>query len=724
VDPFIGSGGLYFGYGSAFVGPSRPWGLAKPGPDTVGDLGMVAFHHFSGYHPDDTLLHGFSQVHISGTGAVDYGALLLVPSLGFDASKVRESGYRTRMDKASEEAAPGYYAVALPELGVRAELTATERVAVHRYTFPAGAGEPVLILDASHALPDCHVSDARVEVAGDGRTASGFVHYHGALTGRSGGFRLHFVLELSRATSGWTAFEGGVLSDGAPLAAGAEAGVAFRFGPLDGPLTVKIGLSYVDAEGARANLAAEAAGRGFDELRDEARRAWSEALGRVRVAGGSQADRTRLYTALYHALLHPTRVGDADGRYTGFDLQVHQAEGFAYHTDFSLWDTYRVLHPLLVILFPEAQRDMLRSLLAMKAQGGFLPRWPAATGYTGCMIGTPADVVFADSYLKGVDDFDVEAAFQAVVENAARPMDRIGRPGVARYLELGYVPADEFGGSAALTLEYGVADGAIAAWAEVLGRPEEAAAFRARSQGYRLLWDPQTRFLRGRNADGSFAVDADGGFNPLDWAAPYYVEGDAWQYSWLAPHDPAGLVGLFPEPAAAAEKLEAFFATPEPDDPLNEFLPRRYYWQGNEPDIHAAYLFNDAGRPDLAQYWVRQVLATSYGTGVDGLPGNDDLGTMSAWFVFSAAGFYPSAGQESYWIGSPLFERLVLEPEPERRLEVRALGASPTRLYVGAAHLNGRRLDAPRFSHRDIQGGGRLDLDLQAEPSTWGRAAP
>jgi predicted alpha-1,2-mannosidase len=718
VDPFIGSGGKYFAYGSAFVGPSRPFGLAKPGPDTVGDRGMVDFHHFSGYHPDDSLLHGFSQVHISGTGAVDYGALLLQPSSGFGPEKVRESGYRARMDKVSEEASPGYYAVSLSDLGVRAELTATERVAVYRFTFRPQEPEPVLILDASHALPNCRVEDSRVSVSPDGREASGFVHYRGALTGRSGGFRLYFLLRLSEAPAGWTAFEDDQLRGQLHEVRGPEAGLAFRFGSLAAPVEVRIGLSYVDEEGARRNLEAETTGRDFEALREDARASWNEHLGRVRIAGGSPDERRMFYTALYHALLHPTRFQDVDGRYTGFDLQVHQAEGFTYYTDFSLWDTYRAPHPLYTLLWPELQRDLLHSLLAMKAQGGFLPRWPAATGYTGCMIGTPADVVFADSYLKGVTDFDVETAYQAVVENATRPLPRLGRPNVLRYLELGYLPADEEDGSAAKTLEYGVADGAIASWAEALGKAQDAADFRARSQGYRHLWDPDTRFLRGKNADGSWP-EGEAEFNPLDWNAPYYVEGDAWQYSWLAPHDPAGLVALFPSPEAFVEKLTAFFATPEPDDPLAEFLPKRYYWHGNEPDIHAAYLFVDAGRPDLTQRWVRHVLSTEYGTGTDGLPGNDDLGTMSAWYVFSASGFYPSAGQDWYWLGSPLFERVVFEPAPGLRFEVRALGASAERLYVRSAHLNGRPLPEARFSHRDIALGGRLELDMSDAPGGW-----
>ncbi len=719
VDPFIGSGGRYFGFGSTFPGACLPHGLAKPGPDTATEHGAAEFHHFSGYHYEDDHIHGFSQVHISGTGAVDYGALLLMPTSGFGPDQTSESGYRSRFAKADEQAAPGYYAVRLADSDIQVEITATRRSALYRIGWPAGESEPVLVLDASHALPNCHVEDARVVATADGQGATGWVHYHGSLTGRSGGFRLYFQLRFSRAASGRTGFGAGGLEPGAEDVAGPEAGMAFSFAPAAEPLLVRVGLSYVDGDGAAANLEAEQGGADFGTIRDRARAVWAAELERIRVEGGSRDERVMFYTALYHTLLHPTLFSDGDGRYPGFDGRIHSAEGWDYYSDFSLWDTYRCTHSLYTLLVPERHRDMLRSLLAMAAQGGSLPKWPAATGYTGCMIGTPADVVLAEAFLKGIAGVDWQAAYAAVVSNATEPQPHAGRAHVERYLELGYLPADEVGGSAARTLEFGVADGAIAAWATALGLDEDAADFGERARGYRQLWDAETQFLRGKNADGSWAAGEDG-FEPLDWAAPWYTEGTAWQYSWLAPHDPQGLLDLFPSRQAALDKLEALFATPEPDDPLREFLPDVYYWHGNEPDIHAVYLFNDLGRADRTQYWVRRLLADEYGTGADGLPGNDDLGTMSAWYVFSAAGFYPSAGQTWYWLGSPLFERVVFALGDGGQLELRAPGASAERRYIQSARLDGRQLTAPRLEHADIAGGALLELELADSPGDWG----
>ncbi len=720
VDPFIGSGGHYFGFGSAFMGACRPHGMAKPGPDTSKENGAAAFHHFSGYHFDDDYVHGFSQVHIHGTGAPDYGALLLMPTSGFSAEKTGERGYRSRFSKSTEQAEPGYYAVTLDDHGIRAELTATERCGLYRFSYAADETEPVLIVDPSHALPDCEVADAELAATETGGGVHGWLQYQGALTGRSGGFRLYYEMRFSRPAQGWTAWVGQDLSEGSQSVVGPEVGMAFSFSPNAEPLLVTVGLSYVDLDGARANLAAEIPDRDFERVRDEAREAWAAELARVEIQGGTGDEQEIFYTAVYHAFLTPTLFTDVDGRYTGFDEQIHQAEGFTYYTDFSLWDTYRTVHPLFVLVAPDRQRDMVESLLAMYRQGGHLPKWPAGTGYTGCMIGTPADVTIADTYIKGITDFDVETAYDAVVANATTAQPSGGRAEVERYVELGYLPADEVDGSAARTLEFGVADAAIAAWAAALGRADDAAAFAERSGGYRHLWDPELRFLRGRNADGAW-FEGDSDFNELDWNAPYYVEGNAWHYLWLVPHDPAGLAELFGSAEAMAEKLEAFFATPEPEDPLGEFLPPNYYWHGNEPDIHAAYLFDELGRPERTQHWVRHVLATRYGAGPDGLAGNDDCGTLSSWYVFSASGFYPSAGQTRYWIGSPVFERVVFHLGDDRTFEIEAKDASAENLYIQAARLNGQDLDRPWFEHGEIAAGGELVLQMGPEPSGWGR---
>jgi predicted alpha-1,2-mannosidase len=719
VDPFIGSGGLYYGVGSGFMGASLPFGMAKPGPDTTTEHGAVDFHHCSGYHYDDPIIDGFSQVNIHGIGVPDYGALLFMPTIGFDLNKTHEPGYRSAFSKDTEEASPGYYAVTLDDTGIRVELTATTRCAVHRYAYPAGTTDGYVVIDLSHALQGCSVSDSQVQVDGPGSEVAGFVHYVGNLTGRSGGFRLYFAARFNQPLESWTLWRDLELLEDEPQASGANVGAGVQV-KTDTPVEIRIGLSYVDLEGARNNLEAEAQDNDFDSLRDQAREFWNTQLRLVDIQGGNARDRTMFYTALYHAMLTPTLFTDADGRYTGFDKLAHQAEDFTYYTDFSMWDTYRTVHSLFDLILPARQRDMLISLLTMKDQGGYLPKWPAATGYTGCMIGTPADIVITESYLKGITDFDAEAAYAAIKQNATTAQPAGGRAGILRYLELGYLPSDEVGGATSRTLEFAVADAAIARFAAALGHDQDAADFAGRAQNYRNVWDPETQFMRGRLADGSWA-EATADFDPLGWDLEYYTEGDAWQYLWLVPHDPAGLAELFGSNEAMYEKLEAFFSTPEPEDEIYKYLPKIYYWHGNEPDLHAAYLFDEIGRPDRTQHWVRHVLETRYGIGPDGLAGNDDCGTLSAWYVFSSSGFYPIAGQDFYLIGSPIFERTVFDLGSGKTFEVIAQGASPQNKYIQSARLNDRDLESPRFTHADIAEGGRLELVMGPEPSAWGR---
>jgi predicted alpha-1,2-mannosidase len=722
VNPFIGSGGRYWEAGSVYPGATVPFGMAKPGPDTTPKRtgGAELYHHYSGYHYDDEYITGFSQVHISGTGGADYGALLFMPTVGFDHDKTRESNYRSHFTKESEEATPGFYGVTLADHSIRVELTATERCAYHRYTYPSDTADGFVIVDLSHTIVDCEVSEAHLDIAPASSEISGWLHYHGALTGRSGGVKLYFSAVLDQEPTGWTVWRDGQLLPGEITAEGEDVGAAFKV-TTDDPVEVRVGISYVDVAGARKNLLAELTDTDFDKVREEARQAWVKMLDLVAVEGGTKDERIKLYSGIYHAMLHPTLFSDSDGRYTGFDKQVHTAGDFHYYTDFSMWDTYRTVHPLYNLIIPARHRDMVTSLIKMYEEGGSLPKWPAGTGYTGGMIGTPADIVISEAYLKGITDFDVETAFAAMKEHATGPVADAERGGVEYYMSLGYVPADRESKASAKTQEFCIADAAIAALARELNKTQDAEDFGARSMNYKKLWDPNTQFIRGKNEDGSWA-EPDEEFNPLDWAADYFAEGDAWQYTWLAPHDPAGLIELFGSPEAMTDKLEAFFATPEPDKGVpQEFLPRYYYWHGNEPDIHAAYLFSDAGRPDRTQVWVRNVLDTYYGTGADGLAGNDDLGTLSAWYVFSASGFYPVAGQVRYWIGSPVFERIVFSMGEGKIFEVRARNVSAENLYIQSARLNGSTLDNPWFSHTDISDGGELELTMGPEPSGWGR---
>ena len=716
VDPFIGTGGKYFHFGSTVVGASMPFSLAKPGPDTTGENGAAVFHHYSGYHFDDEIIEGFSQVHISGTGSVDYGALLIMPTVEFGSDKITEKGYRSYFRKDTEDASVGYYKVTLEDPNVTAEVTASTRCSMYRFSYDKSRPSPALIVDLSHALVACEVLDAHFDVSPKKDGLTGWIHYSGEMTGRSGGFKLFFDLRLEHAATGWTAWSGAQLEEGKLSDSGPDIGLAFELDDVSKPLLVKIGLSYVDLKGASANLDAEIPGWDFDQVHQKAVDEWASELGRVDIEGGTTDERVMFYTALYHSMLHPTIESDVDGRYTGFDHEIHHADGWTYYTDFSMWDTYRCTHSLYTLLFPNRHGDMLRSLLAMSEQGGSLPKWPIGTGYGGSMLGTPADVILAEAFLKGVVGPDWDEAYRAVVSDATEPQPHAGRYGVEKYLELGYVPEDEVNHSAARTLEFGVADAAIARWAKVIGKTADAEAFLARSKGYKKLWDPESQFFRGKNSDGTW-VEGDGPFNPLDWNAEYYVEGTAWQYLWLVPQDVAGLVDLFANRDDAADKLEEFFATPEPDDPLKEFLPNIYYWQGNEPDIHAAYLFDEMGRPHRTQYWVRNILGKEYAAQPAGLPGNDDLGTMSAWFVWSAAGLYPNAGQTYYWIASPLFRRVTFHLSPGVDLDIEAPGASHENLYVQSLDFNGRNVDGFILEHEDIIHGGTLEFQMGDSPS-------
>ncbi len=722
VNTFIGSGGTYWNFGSVFPGANRPFGMAKPGPDTCPSFDpCFEFHHFGGYHYDDDLIHGFSQVHISGTGGVDYGALLFMPTRGFDDQKTGDSKYLSAFQKESEQASPGYYSVVLDDHDIEVELTASDHCAFHRYVFQPGAADGYVIVNLSHALVTCSVSDAHLNIDAAAREISGSLLYDGRLTGRSGGLRLFFSAVFNQPLSHWTVWRDGELLTDQISAEGTDLGVAVAVDTAE-PVEAQIGLSYVDVEGARKNRRAELDGKDFDSVRAEARKAWEDKLALVSIEGGTHDERIKFYSALYHAMLHPTLFSDTDGRYTGLDKQVHTAGGFLYYTDFSMWDTYRNLHSLFDLIIPDRQRDMLVSLVKMSEEGGSLPKWPAGTSYTGCMIGTPADVIISESYQKGITDFDVHSAYAAMVEHASGPVQNAGRGGIEYYLTLGYVPADKIGGSVSHTQEFCIADAAIGALAELLGKTQDAADFGARSKNYKNHWDPNTQFMRGKNEDGSW-VESDEDFEPLDWGAEYFTEGDAWQYLWLAPHDPQGLVELFGSADAMGDKLEEFFSTPEPDTGgiPPEYVPPRYYWQGNEPDIHAAYLFNEVGRPDRTQHWVRHILETRYHAQAAGIPGNDDLGTMSSWYVFSSSGFYPIAGQTLYYIGSPLFTKTTYQLGNGATLVVKARGADAKNKYIQSARLNGKSLDVPWFYHQDIKDGAVLELKMGPQPSDWGK---
>lgn len=485
---------------------------------------------------------------------------------------------------------------------------------------------------------------------------------------------------------------------------------------------LQLALSYVSVENARANLAAETARTSFDSSVAAAEARWEEVFSRIDVEGGSDAERRIFYTALMRAFTMPTTFSDTSGEYLGFDGEVHTAKGFTYYTDFSIWDTFPTVHPLYSLMAPQAHTDMLRSLAAMVREGGALPRWPSGAGYTNCMFGTPADILVSEAYQKGLRDFDAEAVYAAARATATSGVPEgsrfSGRQGLADYLALGYCPSDEVPESVACTLDYAWCDEALALWARALGKHDDAAMFARRSDAFRHVWNPDTRFFQGLTAAGDF----DTNLRPLmlTYVDPdhrytgAYVEGSAMQWRWGTPFSADVLVDLWPSRDAFVTALRDYLDNT--NTRIGWWHPGGHYWHGNEPFIHAAYLFNAAGRPDLTQTYVRRIMATKYSDDHIGLDGNDDGGTLSAWYVFSSLGFYPVAGTTRYELGSPLFTRATINLGDGQTLTINAEHNTSDTIHVDEIRLNGEPLTTSRFTHDAIAQGGELSFRMAARP--------
>lgn len=727
VDPFIGSGGVGYAFGSAFPGAAAPNGLVKVGPDTSGELGTVGFQHFSGYWYEDDAIQGFSHVHLHGTGATDGGVISLMPIEALVPGATTVEEYESPFAKQSEQAAPGRYAVTLERGGIRVELAAAPHAALHRYTFARDAAAGTVLVDLAHHLSGGEIGSTELVLDPDGRRFRGRLRNLGAMSARFGGFDVFFEGETSIAWSSAKVWHDGGAPEEVAAAEGLGIGAALAF-DLDGPVLVRIGLSLVSAEGAAANLDGEVPDFDWERTAAAASDAWEQKLGRVRLTGGTPAERRTFYTSLYHAYLMPTLVSDLDGRWRGPDDAVRTSPAGRQLSDFSLWDTYRTVHPLYDLVDHDAAADSVRSLHEFAKVSGYFPKWPLATGETGTMIGASAESVVADAQVKGVPGIDAAGAY-AILRAAAADLEeppggRGGRGDVVDYIQVGWVPADATSGSVSRTTEYAQGDFALSALAASLGETADAEAFLERSQGYRELFDDATGFLRGRNADGSFAL-AD--FDPLEPSRDY-VEANAWQSVFAVPHDVEGLATAFGGNDALVARLSELFehareelAAIDPDDTLTRALQRPYYWHGNEPDIHAAYLFARVGRPDLTQEWVRWIEDSLYSDRPDGLAGNDDGGTLGAWYVFSALGLYPIAGADFYVLGAPRFPRAEVTLPSGATLVVEAEGAAPDAIYVQEASFDGAALDRAELAHDVLAAGGTLRFVLGPTPSSWGQ---
>ncbi|WP_295907466.1 GH92 family glycosyl hydrolase [uncultured Alistipes sp.] len=694
VDPRIGTGG----HGHVFVGANVPFGLVQLGPTSI----PQEWDWTSGYHESDSTVIGFSHTHLSGTGIGDLFDVTVMPVVGeVTCARGTEedpaSGLWSYADRTKEVVRPGYYSVPLVRYGITAEMTATSRVGFHRYTFPA-ADDAAVIFDLENGGCWDKATETHIEPSGDSRLVGW--RYS---TGWAKDQRVWFVAEFSRP---FTSFE-----------QVGEHYARVNFATAEGEqLMLKVALSPVSIEGAEANLAAELPGWDFDATAAAADAAWNAQLAKVKVTTQDEVARRIFYTGLYHTMVAPSEFCDENGDYRGADGAVHHNPGHTTYTTFSLWDTYRAAMPLMTILHPDRMPDIVNTMLAIADEQGRLPVWHLWGNETDCMVGNPGIPVVADAIVKGIGGFDRERAFEAIRRTAMNP-DR----GNGLRMKYGYIPCDLFNEAVAYDMEYALADGAAARAAEALGRGEDARYFTERSHSYRNYFDPSTGFMRGRDSRRGWRTP----FNPFasTHRADDYCEGNAWQYTWLAPHDVAGLEACFGSRARMLCKLDSLFtvssviegAETSPD--ISGLIGQ--YAHGNEPSHHILYLYTMLGQPWKTAEKVREVLTTLYHDQPDGLSGNEDVGQMSAWYILSSLGMYevePAGGR--YWFGSPLFDRAEIAV-PGGTFTIVAENNSSENKYIRRVWLNGRPYTKPWIGHAEVMAGGELRFEMDDEPHVW-----
>lgn len=705
VDPFIGTGGTPWTAGMLSPAATVPFGAVRLGPDTtfVGDNYIVKTNT-SGYYYEHGHIKGFSHSRLSGTGAEDYQMFRITPAVGS-----KEAGALPYSHE-YETAVPGYYAVYLNSIDCLAEMTADIHTGVHRYTFK-NSSDARLFIDITSTASNYSATKGTVEIDENGIIKGSSV-LNAAFSKRQGGLPVYFAAIADKPIQSYE-----VIGDESNL------GLDLNFGNLKNqPLEIKIGISFVSTDNALENLISETDGLGFDDVRNNALKSWEDALSVIDI-NSTDNIKTIFYTSLYHSMIMPTNFTDVNGEYIGFDKNVHTADGFTYRTDMSLWDTARTTHSLYTLIAPEIQYDCLNSLVDMAQKGGSLPRWPMGAGYSSSMIGDPANIVITESYLKGFTDFDVETAYEYMKKSSDSKTKKSGRDYIDLYNEYGYVPNDLAPGdeSVSRTIEYAWEDGAIATLAEALGYTDDAEKYYAKSMYYKNVFNPETQYFQARNSDGNFDMH----FNPyittfydavmVDKYADCYCEGSARQWRWNALHDIDGMINLFSSEEYFVSELEDFME----DASINRAAidPGHGFWIGNQHDIHTPYLFANANRADLTQKWVRWTLENRFSTDVNGLDGNDDGGTLSTWYVFSAMGFYPLAGTDKYWVGSPNIDSATIKLPNGNTLYIEALNQSKNNVYVKSVSLNGVELNDTYITHSQLMEGGKLTFNMSNTPT-------
>lgn len=710
VDPHIGTGG----HGHVFMGANVPYGAVQLGPTSI----PQTWDWVSGYHVSDTTVIGFAHTHLNGTGIGDLSDISLMPVTG-DVTLARgteddpQSGMWSYFSHANEQVRPGYYATRLDRYGIDVELTATKRVGLHKYTFPASDDAAVVIDLENGTCWDAPV-EGYLTVVND-HTVCGYRYS----TGWANDQRVYFTAEFSKPFKSFELYEGG--ADGGPrsgeLLKGQRVYGRASFDTReDETIFVKVAISPVSIENARLNMQYELPDWDFAQTVRRAEDSWNNELNKVRISTQDESVKRIFYTALYHTMVAPSEFCDVNRDYRGADGQIYQNAPFVNYTTFSLWDTYRAAQPLMTILHPERMPDIVNTMLHICEQQGKLPVWHLMGCETDCMVGNPGIPVVADAVLKGVGGFDREKAYEALKTSAMLP-----ERGMDLRMQYGYIPCDLFNESVAYDMEYALADWSVAQVAKELGKEVDYAYFLDRSKSYKHHFDRNSGFMRGTDSKGAFREP----FSPF--ASTHreddYCEGNGWQYTWLVPHDVEGLQECFGSRERFIEKLDSLFIvssdiTGDNTSPDISGLIGQYA-HGNEPSHHIVYLYTMVGQPWKTAEKVREILTTLYHDQPDGLSGNEDVGQMSAWYVLSSLGFYqvePAGGR--YFFGSPLVDKAELKVR-DGVFTVTARNNSAENKYIQRVTLNGAPYAKAYIDHKDIAAGGVLEFEMGSEPAVW-----
>lgn len=706
VDPCIGTGG----HGHVFYGANVPYGFIQLGPTSI----PQSWDWVSGYHVSDSTVIGFPHTHLSGTGIGDLHDINVMPVVGEvtysrgDASSY-ETGLWSYSDRSKEVVTPGYYRTHLSRYNVDVELTATKRVGFHKYTF-LGNESPAIVFDMVNGGCWDKTTEAVIRVVNDS-TVSGYRYSKGWADDQ----RVFFRAEFSRKFDNVEFIVNDSVKEG-NMAKGAQlfARVNFAAGNQE-PVYMKVALSPTSEEGAQLNMQTELSGWDFEKTIADAKAAWNKELNKVKVYTTDEASKKIFYTSLYHTLFAPSEFCDVNGDYYGADKQMHKGEGFVNYTTFSLWDTYRAAQPLMTILHPEKMSDIINTMLHIHQQQGKLPVWHLMGCETNCMVGNPGVPVVADAILKDIKGFDTELAFKALKESSMLP-----ERGMEHRIEYGFIPADKMTEAIAYDMEYAIADWAVAQAAQKLGKQEDYEYFLKRSKSYKNYFDASTGFMRGKMLDGSWRTP----FSP--YASSHrdddYCEGNAWQYTWLVPHDVEGLVECFGSKEAFVNKLDSLFLANgdmgEASSPDISGLIGQYA-HGNEPSHHTVYLYTLVGQPWKTADRIKEILHTMYTDQPDGLSGNEDVGQMSAWYILSSFGFYqvePAGGK--FVFGYPNFDKVEITV-PAGKFVIERENKGQQNNYIQGIVFNGTEYKKPWIEYADIMKGGELKFLMGDEPVVW-----